>query len=660
MGASRRRAPARRARALGDRRERPRAARAAARGSRPSRGRRRRRDVASWSRARATAVARRMARARRAVSRRRRRRPAPSRSPPVRGAVLAAARTWSSPCATARSRSPAARCVVDPGAHVHDPYRPVGAAAATHPNAAGRRSRAGRSWCSSGASERSDADWVRRLVNRLVRRDIEARDRARPTRRPGLQLTRPCRAGRGDRSARWRPTSSSRWTTTAAQSVDAWCDGDRSTVVVAFDRDAARSDGARVVADRARAGPAARPHRPARRRSRVRGAGRAAVRRPAADPAADDAALATRTAGARALDRRRRPPSGRAASCSPARSTRPRRERASTASSTTSQRPRTAVTLGAARGRRARPTRGTPRRGARGRRAGARRRATWSPNASRAGLPTASRPRTPTICDPSVAGGLGPALTAAAAEPRGRACGARDRPGRRGRPPRRGRSACGRWWCRRCSPARAPPRSRDRPVPRSIPAAPLVIGWHLGDRRRARSGLRGRRGRGHRWRSSPSGPTRWSWSATRRACPRRCAGTPRVTVVPGPDADAADRRALGRARVDAAAARGRAGRRRAPVRGGELRGRAERDAGGRGCEAVDGFVSPHVLVQSDDRAGGVDQRARTTCSTIRTRRARRTEEALRRADALDSPAAAKTVVGRFVGLGARTAERVDA
>ena len=65
--------------------------------------------------------------------------------------------------------------LVDPGAHVHDPFRPD------------RHARRGVSEQGRppfprravvvflGCEPPADAEWVRRLVNRLVRRDVEAR-----------------------------------------------------------------------------------------------------------------------------------------------------------------------------------------------------------------------------------------------------------------------------------------------------------------------------------------------------------------------------------------------------------------------------------------------------------------------------------------------------
>ena len=121
---------------------------------------------------------------------------------------------------------------IDPGAHTHDPHLSIGAL--------------------ETASERGrppyprrpvvvflalagpvDEDLVR-LVNRLVRRDVEARIAA-PDVAPGLHLTRPCLAEAASIRA-LAPDVVVTLDDAAAATVDAWCEGDRSTVVVAFDR----------------------------------------------------------------------------------------------------------------------------------------------------------------------------------------------------------------------------------------------------------------------------------------------------------------------------------------------------------------------------------------------------------------------------------------
>ena len=94
--------------------------------------------------------------------------------------------------------------VVDPGAHVHDPSAATGALQPASER--GRPPFPRRPVVVFLACEPpsvADADWVRRLVNRLVRHDVEARI-AFPSRldaagdRRGRALTRPCLADGGD------------------------------------------------------------------------------------------------------------------------------------------------------------------------------------------------------------------------------------------------------------------------------------------------------------------------------------------------------------------------------------------------------------------------------------------------------------------------------
>ncbi len=79
-----------------------------------------------------------------------------------------------------------------------------------------------------------DADWVRQLANRLIRRDIEARI-AIPDPAVGFHRTRPCLPTEASVRA-LAPDVIVTLDRTAAAQVDAWCAGSRSTVVVDFDR----------------------------------------------------------------------------------------------------------------------------------------------------------------------------------------------------------------------------------------------------------------------------------------------------------------------------------------------------------------------------------------------------------------------------------------
>lgn len=124
--------------------------------------------------------------------------------------------------------------LVDTGAHVHDPYGPIGPLQNAVERGCPpfpRRPVVVFLGCEGG----TDTDWLRRLVNRLVRRDVEARI-ALPDVVGGLHLTRPC-----------LPTEASVRTlspdvvvtldATAAAQVHGWCAGNRSTVVVEYDRE---------------------------------------------------------------------------------------------------------------------------------------------------------------------------------------------------------------------------------------------------------------------------------------------------------------------------------------------------------------------------------------------------------------------------------------
>jgi hypothetical protein len=126
--------------------------------------------------------------------------------------------------------------LVDPGAHVHDPFRPVG----VHLPASelGRPPFPRRAVVVFlGCEPLADAEWVRRLVNRLVRRDVEARiagPDAPSGASPVLHLTRPCAASDATIRA-LAPDVVVTLDATAAARVDEWCGEDRSTVVVEFD-----------------------------------------------------------------------------------------------------------------------------------------------------------------------------------------------------------------------------------------------------------------------------------------------------------------------------------------------------------------------------------------------------------------------------------------
>jgi hypothetical protein len=74
---------------------------------------------------------------------------------------------------------------------------------------------------------------------------------------------------------------------------------------------------------------------------------------------------------------------------------------------------------------------------------------------------------------------------------------------------------------------------------------------------------------------------------------------------------------------------------------------------------VDGYVSPHVLVSDVDTADGWYDVLHHVLDDPRVR-ARRAQEAARRADALDGPALSKAVVSRLIGLAGFAAVREKA
>ncbi len=133
---------------------------------------------------------------------------------------------------------PRGSVVVDPGAQVHDPRRPTGPTVAASDR--GRPPFPRRPVVVFLACEPvGDPDWLRRLVNRLVRHDVEARI-AMPEPVAGgeapaaVHLTRPSLACEATIRA-LAPDVVVTLDRAAAGVVDAWCSGNRSTVVVDFD-----------------------------------------------------------------------------------------------------------------------------------------------------------------------------------------------------------------------------------------------------------------------------------------------------------------------------------------------------------------------------------------------------------------------------------------
>jgi len=129
----------------------------------------------------------------------------------------------------------AAPLLVDAGAHVHDPWGPVGPLRTA--SELGRPPFPRRPVVVFIGIERDPelADWARRLTNRLVRRDVEAR-LALPELVEGLHLTRPC-LPTVDSIRALAPDVIVALDDRAAALVPGWCGTDRSTVVIELDRD---------------------------------------------------------------------------------------------------------------------------------------------------------------------------------------------------------------------------------------------------------------------------------------------------------------------------------------------------------------------------------------------------------------------------------------
>ena len=137
--------------------------------------------------------------------------------------------------------------LVDPGAQVLDPHRAVGSLRPASERGRPPFSRrpvvvflacSDSSESGSAQSGGAHADWLRRFVNRLVRHEVEARI-ATPT--PAdrgvasdVHLTRPCLPCEETIRA-LAPDVVVTLDAEAAAQVDAWCEGDRSTVVIEFD-----------------------------------------------------------------------------------------------------------------------------------------------------------------------------------------------------------------------------------------------------------------------------------------------------------------------------------------------------------------------------------------------------------------------------------------
>jgi hypothetical protein len=127
--------------------------------------------------------------------------------------------------------------LVDPGAHVHDPWRPV--APLEHAFSSGRPPFPRRPVVVFLAcqAEVEALDWARSLVNNLVRRDVEGR-LAMLEIAEGLHLTQPCLPSEESIRA-LRPDVVVALDEDALERVPLWCDSDRSTIAIEFVPDVA-------------------------------------------------------------------------------------------------------------------------------------------------------------------------------------------------------------------------------------------------------------------------------------------------------------------------------------------------------------------------------------------------------------------------------------
>jgi hypothetical protein len=123
---------------------------------------------------------------------------------------------------------------LEPGAKAHDPYGPIGPLEPASER--GRPPFPRRPVVVLlGCEDTSATDFARRLANRLLRRGVEAR-LAFPEVADGLHLTRPCLPSEATIRA-LAPDVVVTFDAAAASRVDAWCAGNRSAVVVEFDRE---------------------------------------------------------------------------------------------------------------------------------------------------------------------------------------------------------------------------------------------------------------------------------------------------------------------------------------------------------------------------------------------------------------------------------------
>jgi len=124
--------------------------------------------------------------------------------------------------------------IVDAGAHVHDPNASLSALAAAEAHGRSPFPRRPIVTFLATTAEARVADWARRLVNRLMPRDIEPR-LLLPAMPDGLHLTRPATPTETSVRALW-PDAVVALDDDAIAAAHEWCRENRSTVVIAFDR----------------------------------------------------------------------------------------------------------------------------------------------------------------------------------------------------------------------------------------------------------------------------------------------------------------------------------------------------------------------------------------------------------------------------------------
>ncbi len=134
---------------------------------------------------------------------------------------------------------PLGTLVLDPGAHVHDPWQPIEELRVASELGRSPFPRRPIVVFVGRQSDAKVADWARRLVNRLIRRDIEAR-LALPIVAPGLQLTCPVLPSEASIRA-LAPDAVVALDAEASAQAQHWCRDERSTVFIELDRELSSS-----------------------------------------------------------------------------------------------------------------------------------------------------------------------------------------------------------------------------------------------------------------------------------------------------------------------------------------------------------------------------------------------------------------------------------